>query len=60
MLQAKNEIGQTPLHEAANQGHAKIVEKLLQEGADARSRDKVFPAAAVPVCLPFRKLAGNS
>ena len=44
VLQTKNEIGQTPLHEAANQGHAKIVEKLLQEGADARSRDKVIAA----------------
>ena len=40
-MQVKNEIGQTPLHEAANQGHAKIVERLLQEGADPRTRDNV-------------------
>ena len=40
-MQAKNEIGQTPLHEAANQGHSKIVQKLLEEGADARARDNV-------------------
>ena len=50
LVQVKNEIGQTPLHEAANQGHAKIVEQLLKEGADPRARDNV---RARPVTLCF-------
>ena len=57
VLQARNEIGQSPLHEAANQGHAKVVEKLLQEGADASCRDKVSHHASAGATHAMRVAA---
>lgn len=36
----KNEMGQTPLHLAAEKGQKEIVEMLLEKGADVNATDK--------------------
>ena len=37
-VNAKGDIGQTPLHWAANEGHKKIAELLISEGADVNAK----------------------
>ena len=44
-VHARDERGETPLHDAAQSGEAEGVEMLLDAGADAKARnyDGVFP-----------------
>lgn len=41
-LEARNNFGRTPLHNAASQGHIGVVEYLVSKGADVRCRDRDF------------------
>ena len=36
---AKNNDGETPLHEASEEGHVEIVKLLLERGVDPNTRD---------------------
>ena len=38
-VNAKGDIGRTPLHWAANEGHKEIAELLISEGADVNAMD---------------------
>ena len=39
-VNTKDEIGRTPLHYAAYDGHKEIVERLIANGADIKAKDK--------------------
>ena len=39
-VNAKDEVGRTPLHDATFYGHKEIVELLIAKGADVNAKDK--------------------
>ena len=58
--QERNEFGNTPLHEAANAGHAETIEVLLQAEADAKAltTDGKLPFDFIKVNTQLKKTDG--
>jgi hypothetical protein len=55
----KDDAGATPLHYACLNGHRKIVEALLEQGADINARDDQFGATPAGWAIEYLREAGG-